>query len=142
MNINFITTADESPWSNGLVERHNAIIGEAVAKVVEDTNCPVEIALCWSINAKNSLHNIHGFSSYQLVFGNNPVLPSVLNNQLPALEGISESQLVADNLNALHAARVEMIRLEASEKIRRALRSQTRTYSNIKYLNGDEVFYK
>ena len=61
LNINFITTAAEAPWSNGLVERHNGIIGDAVSKVMEDTNCSVEIALCWAINAKNSLQNIHGF---------------------------------------------------------------------------------
>ena len=35
-----------------------------------------------------------------------------------------------------------MIKLEASEKIRRALRAQTRTHSNMKYLSGEEVFYK
>ena len=142
LNINFQTTAAESPWSNGLVERHNAIIGETVAKIVEHTHCSVEIALCWAIQAKNSLQNIHGFSSYQLVFGRNPVLPSVLDNKLPALEGVSESQIIADNLNAQHQARVEMIKAEASEKISRALRAQTRTYSNMRYLNGEEVFYK
>ena len=142
LNINFMTTAAESPWSNGLVEKHNDIIGEAVSKIVEDTKCSVEVALCWAINAKNSLQNIHGFSPYQLVFGHNPNLPSVLTNKLPALEGVSESHLVADLLNALHSARREMIMLESSEKIRRALRAQTRTHTNIKYLAGEEVFYK
>lgn len=141
-NINFLTTAAEAPWSNGLVEKHNGIIGEAVSKIVEDTNCSVEVALCWAVHAKNSLQNIHGFSSYQIVFGKNPGLPSVLNNKLPALERISESQLVADNINAQHKAREALIQLESSERIRRALRSQTRTYSNMKYLSGEEVFYK
>ena len=32
--------------------------------------------------------------------------------------------------------------LESSEKIRRALRAQTRTHANIKYLAGEDVFYK
>ena len=142
LNINFMTTAAESPWSNGLVERHNGIIGEAVAKIVEDVDCSVEVALCWAVNAKNSLQNIHGFSPYQLVFGKNPNLPSVLTNKLPALEGVSNSQLVADMLNALHSARRQVITLESSEKIRRALRSQTRTHSNTRYIPGDDVFYK
>ena len=141
-NINFQTTAAEAPWSNGLVEKHNGIMGEAVAKIMEDTHCSVEVALCWAIHAKNSLQNIHGFSSYQLVFGKNPNVPSVFENSLPALESVSGSQIVADNLNALHKARETMVMLEASEKIRRALRSQTRTYSNVRYLNGEEVFYK
>ena len=141
-NINFQTTAAEAPWSNRLVEKHNGIIGECVAKIVEDIHCSIEVALCWAIHAKNSLQNIHGFSSYQLVFGKNPNVPSVFNNSLPALEGVSGSQLVADNINAQHKAREIMIKLEASERIRRAIRSQTRTHSNVRYLSGEEVYYK
>ena len=142
LNINLMTTAAESPWSNGLVEKHNGIVGEAVAKIMQDIHCSVEVALCWAINAKNSLQNIHGFSPYQLVFGKNPNLPSVLNNKLPALEGVSQSHLVADLLNALHSARREFMMLENSEKLRRAMRAQTRTHSNMRYLAGDDVFYK
>ena len=142
LNINFMTTAAESPWSNGLIEKHNQSVGEAVDKIEEDIHCSVEVALCWAINAKNSLQNIYGFSPYQLVFGKNPNLPSVLNNKLPALEGVSKSQLVADMLNALHSARREVVKLESSEKIRRALRAQTRTHSNVRYITGDDVFYK
>ena len=29
------TTAAESPWSNGIVERHNAVIGNMVLKIVD-----------------------------------------------------------------------------------------------------------
>ncbi|XP_057299172.1 uncharacterized protein LOC130629827 [Hydractinia symbiolongicarpus] len=32
-NIRVVTTAAESPWSNGIVDRHNAIIGETVRKL-------------------------------------------------------------------------------------------------------------
>ena len=142
LNINFITTAAESPWSNGLVERHNGIIGEVVKKILEEVDCSIEVALCWAVNAKNSLQNIYGYSSYQLVFGKNPTLPSVLTNRLPALEGVTGSKLIADHLNALHQARQEVIKLEASEKIRRALKAKTRTHNNIRYLPGDEVFFK
>ena len=111
-NINFHTTAAEAPWSNGLVEKHNGIIGEAVSMVIDDIHCPVEIALCWAVNAKNSLQNIHGFSPYQLVFGKNPNLPSVSDNKLPALEGVTGSQMVADNLNAKHSFKISQIMME------------------------------
>ena len=142
LNINFVTTAAESPWSNGLVERHNAIIGEAVSKILEEVDCSVEVALCWAVSAKNSLQNVFGFSSYQLAFGRNPNLPSVLTDKLPALEGVTGSHLIAKHLNAMHKAREEYIRLEASERIRRALRSKTRTHNDVVYLPGDEVFWK
>ena len=142
LNINFMTTAAEAPWSNGLVEKHNGIIGEAVSKVKSDIKCSVEVALCWAVNAKNSLQNIYGFSPYQLVFGRNPTLPSVFTDKLPALEGVTSSQLVADHLNAMHAMRREFVRLESCEKVRRALRSKVRTHANIRYLSGEDVFYK
>ena len=142
LNINFITTSAESPWSNGLCEKHNGIIGEVVSKILEEINCGVEIALCWAINAKNSLQNIFGFSPYQLVFGRNPNLPSVLNDKLPALEGVTGNLLISNHLNALHRAREEFIKLEASEKLRRAIKAKTRTHNDIRYFPGDEVFFK
>ena len=142
LSINFITTAAESPWSNGLVEKHNELIGDAVFKIMEDVKCSVEIALCWAVNAKNSLQNIHGFSPYQLTFGRTPKLPSAFTDKLPALEGVTHSQLIADQLNALHKARQEFIKLESSEKLRRALKARTRTHNNIRYFQGENVFYK
>ena len=98
--------------------------------------------LRYLLNAKNSLQNIYGFSPYQLVFGKNPNLPTVFNSKLPALEGVSGSKLIADHLNALHSARQQMIKAESSEKLRRAMKAQTRTHNNIQYLSGDDVFYK
>ena len=141
-NIRICTTAAESPWSNGLVERHNAILGLTVSKVIEDTSCDLEVALAWAISAKNSLKNVHGFSPNQLVFGRNPNYPNVCDNSLPALEGRTTSEMVADNLNAMHSARHQYIKSESSDKLRRALRHQKRTYSDIKYTTGDLVYYK
>ena len=69
-------------------------------------------------------------------------MPSALSDKLPALEGVTSSQLVAEQLNALHKARQEFIRLESSEKLRRALRSKTRTHNNTRYMQGDTVYYK
>ena len=115
LNLNFITTATESPWSNGMVKKHNDIVGLSVSKIVEN------VVLCWAIIAKNRLQYIYGHSPHQLVFGKNPTLPSLFENKLPALEGVSGSKLVATHVNALHKAREKFIKLEASEKLRRAL---------------------
>ena len=46
--------------------------------------------------------------------------------KLPALECISTSEVVANNLNAMHAARKAFIESESSEKLRRAIRHQVR----------------
>ena len=58
----------------------------------------------------------------------------------PALEGVTQSELIAKNLNATHAARKAFIQQESSEKIGRALRHQIRTSGNIKYVTRDSAY--
>ena len=93
------------------------------------------------MNAKNSLHNVHGFSPYQLVFGRNPNLPCVLINKAPANQQPVIQQAAA-NLNAMHKARAAFMQSEASEKIRRALRHNVSSSVDTKYVTGDVVYYK
>ena len=107
-----------------------------------DNDCDWETALHWALYAKNSLNNVHGFNSYQLVFGRNPNIPGVLIDQLPALEGTTSSQTVGKHLAALHAARTAFTQSECSERIRRALRKRIRTNNGERYEHGDKVFYK
>ena len=57
-----------------------------------------------------------------MVFGKNPNLPSILIDRPPALEGVSSSDIVVDNLNAMLNARKAYVESESSEKLRRALR--------------------
>ena len=142
LNTRILTTAAESPWSNGVTERHNALLAGMVEKVMEDTNCSLEIAVAWSVSAKNALKNVHGFSPNQLVFGRNPNIPTVLNSKPPALEGTTSSELIAEHLNAMHVARKSYIQAEASEKLRRALQKKTRTATVHTYKTGEEVYYK
>ena len=136
MNIQICTTAAESPWSNGLLDRHNAVLGMTVSKVVKDVNCQLEVAVAWSVSAKNCLKNVDGFSLNELVFERNPNYPSNFYNQLPALEGKISSQIVAENLNAMHSARKEFIKNESFENLRRAMRHNTRTSQDTKYYSG------
>ena len=117
LNINVKTTAAESPSSNGIVEKHNRIIGNIMEKVLLDVKCSLDVALAWCLSAKNSLLNSYGYSPNQLVFGYNPNFPSVLNNQLPAQNGVTSSELIASHLNSLHAARKRFIETEADEKL-------------------------
>ena len=126
LNTEVLTTSAESPWSNGVCERHNAVIGNMVTKMRSESDCDIEVALAWSINAKNSLHNVYGFSPAQLVFGRNPNIPTVFNSKPPALEGRTQSEEVAKHLNAMHSARKLFIESEAAEKIKRALRHNIR----------------
>ena len=85
-------------------------------KVLSDGGCSLEVALAWCLSAKNVLLNSYGYSRNQLVFGYNPNFLSVTENKLPALEGVTSSELVASHLNALHSAR-RFIETEADGKL-------------------------
>ena len=109
-------------------------------KVKSDNRCDCGTALDWELMAKNTMQNVHGFSPYQLFFGRNPNLPSVLVDKPPALEGTTISAWVGQHITALHKARKAFTEAECSERIRRALRKQL--LSNDKYETGDKVYYK
>lgn len=142
LNIELKSTAAESAWSNGMVERHNGILASMMEKVVNDINCSVEIALSWSLAAKNALNNVFGFSPNMLVFGRNPNLPNILVNKPPANNPVSVSKYLCENLNAMQAAREAYVQQESSEKLKRALLRKTRSYSNEVFQTGDSVYYR
>ena len=140
-NITLRTTAAESPWSNGLCERHNGILNTNVNKVMDNGVSSLEVALSWAVAAKNSLTNVYGFSPNVLVFGRNPCFPTALVNKPPANNPTCLNDYVAENLNAMHLARQAFIQQESAERLRRALNRKSRTYSNDEYCQGDRVYY-
>ena len=142
LGIEIKTTAAEAPWSNGITERHNALIGNMLDKIIDSQNCSLQMALAWAVNAKNSMSNVFGYSPHQLVFGANPKVPSILTDKTPALEGVTSTQIIADHLNALTAARKAFVEAEASGKIKRALARKTRPVTSLMFETGDKLFYK
>ena len=77
---------------------------------------------CISLGSKCQKHpnNNNGFSPAQIVFGKNCMFPSIINNNLPALESFNQSQNLALHIAALHSARRAFIACESSEKIKQA----------------------
>ena len=142
LNINITTTGAESPWSNGIVKKHNSVISNLMEKVLADVNCSLEVALGWRLSAKNSLLNSYGYSPNQLVRGYNPNFLSVMDNKLWALSRRTSSEVIACHLNVLHSARRRFIETEADDKLRPALRHKTRTTISFQYQTGDQVYYK
>lgn len=140
-NIELKSTAGYSPWSNGLLERHNQTLTSILMKIKFQQDCDWETALSWAVMAKNCLANCHGYSSYQLVYGRNPNLPSILTDAPPALEGVTSSRTVEKHISSLHKARQAFTEAESSKRLRRALRKQTR-HVPISYQTGDKVFYR
>ena len=142
MNIRVMTTSAESPWSNGLVERHNATLKHMLDKISAEKEVQTEIALAWAVQAKNSLANVHGFSPAQLTFGQNPNLPGVLSDKPPALEEREVADIIATQLRTMRTARQAFIKAESEEKIKRALRHNIRPSAKNKFVQGDLVYYK
>ena len=138
---NFPTTP-YSPWSNGLCERHIGVTSETLDKTLaQNPNMAVDLSLKNFIFAKNCLESHLGFTPYQLVFGHNPRLPSVLNDDIPALETTSFSIFVADHFKLLEASRSGFIRADCCKRVRRALLGKVR-YSDSPFMPGEKVFYK
>ena len=48
MNINFILKSTELPWCNGLVERHNLILGDMLYRILEESTNNIDIAIMWA----------------------------------------------------------------------------------------------
>ena len=67
MGITVQCTAAESPWSNGVNERHNGLLGSMIEKLVED-GTSLEHAVCWATSAKNALTNVSGYRPNQLIY--------------------------------------------------------------------------
>lgn len=79
-SIDVKTTVACSPWSSGLSERHHQTLTEILMKVKRDSGCGPTL----SPDGKNCKHKMHGYSSHQLIFAQNPNLPLVPTDQPPA----------------------------------------------------------
>ena len=142
LNIQLCTTADESPFQNGLCERVHAMMDMMLVKLEAGyRKINFQTLLSWTNMARNSLQMWNGYSSHQLVLGENHNLPNIMNNKLPELHGTTSSEVFVEHLNALHAARKTFIQTEADERIRRALRNKVRASEQV-FENGDSVIYK
>lgn len=142
LNIEILHTAAQSPWQNGTCERNHAIVDRCLEKIIYDNPAvSLPLALSWALNAKNALQMNSGFSPYQLVFGRNPNIPNNIVNMPPALEGSTINSQFACHMNTLQSARQAYVEAEASERVRRALRTKLRNYTK-HFEQGAKVFYK
>ena len=142
MDIKITTTSSYSPHQNGLNERNHAIIDLMITKMLaSDSSLTPEIALCWGLNAKNSLENCYGFTPVQLQIGKTPILPSVTRNGPPLYSNETKSESFAKHLNAMNVARQEFIKAESSSALKKALKSRVHPRGH-DIMEGDWIYYR
>ena len=83
----------------------------------------------------------HRYTPNQLVFGTNPNLPNLLTEGLPAMEGKTHSEILAQHINSLQAARKVFTANETSERVRIAQKKKIKTNNEV-YYTGDKVYCK
>ena len=141
-SIQLIYTAAESPWSNGVVERLNGVLGKLVLKILDDVNCDTDIALAWAVAARNTYYNNSGYTPNQLVFGFNPSMPNIYNSKPPGLQRLSSVEMIGKITEAKRVAMEEFVKFDSCEKLKKALSSNIRTTILDDLKIGDEVYYK
>lgn len=138
------STPAKSPWSNGKCEKMVGLIKEGVSKLMEEEVSDSDIALSWTVSAKNSLLMKSGFSPNQLVFGRNIRLNNLTGEtKIPELNIENTGcEIIEENLAAMRKARIIHIKQESEERIRRALSKNVREHKIEEARIGDKVYYK
>ena len=141
LEITLHSSPAESPWCNGVVERHNGILANMIMSTMKESRVSLEIACSWAASAKNSLTNQSGFSPHQLVFGKNPQMPTWLDRN-SYQESMCEEEIIEENMIARQAARDSFIKLENDGRISRVLKHRGHVQDTSNYVAGDSVYYK
>lgn len=141
-NIRVDVRAAQSAWSDGIIERHNGVIKHMVATLATDyPSASLQELLDHACFAKNSLAE-HGCASpLQLTTGSQPRLPSVLSDDMPAVqEGHLPTEAdLTRTVAMLAASRAAFSSAEASQYVRRALNRRGPGESGRVYTPGDVV---
>ena len=122
LNVGFVLLQPAHCDQMLICERNHYVINVCVQKMTgEDPKIELNIALAWAVNAKICMTNHLGFSTFQLVLGNHPNLPSIMENQHPVFEKTEMSDIIIKHLNELHVAIKDYTKEESSNRIKREL---------------------
>ena len=102
LGIEFKATAAESSFSNGINERHHAVIKTILNKIRHDYPLEdINVLVSYAIFAKNCLADKRGFTPHQGVYGHSPNIPSILSDNVCNSPNIPS--ILSDNVcNSLH----------------------------------------
>ena len=136
------TGAAHSPWSYGLVEKHHAVVDKTFEALKRDyPHYRDSTLLQWAITVKNSTTTAAGWSPFQVVFGKNPVLPSLLEANPASMKDEVLSKSLEENFNAMNAARISYNQAIADHQLQRMLKAKLRRNQTV-FQQGDQVYWK
>ena len=104
LGVTYKATAAQVSFSNGINERHNAILKDILTKLrIDDDHksTPLDILL-YAIFAKNYLIDNLRFSPHQRVFGRKANIPSINLNNVSHINSDYGSDHVREHLKLLH----------------------------------------
>ena len=141
LGIEFNATAAESSFSNGINERHHAVIKTILNKIRHDYPlADINVLVSYAIFAKNCLVDNRGFTPHQRVYGRSPNKPSILSDNVCNSNTEYASNEVRTHLNLLNDTRQAYVSAESSDRIKRALKAHIFT-SEAPFYYGEKVFY-
>ena len=136
-------TAAHSPWSNGKNERNHYTCDIIVDKLMEeDHKLSLEEAVSHAVNSKNMQITRKGFSPRQLMFGKQGVVPGITDGNPASMEPVTESDSFRRAFVNRQRAEELYRKVDANERIQKALAQNTQGYVDHKYFEGDDVLFK
>ena len=136
----------DSPWKNGVTERHGGIAKQILYKLVDQMSVTDEsvfqMCVAAAAQAKNSLSRVCGYSPVQWVLGKEPSTAfSVLDSphQLACHDRLLRGGKFAIQSQIREAARVAWIQLDDSDRFRRAI-LRNPTLQRQSFFPGEQVF--
>ena len=82
----------------------------------------------WDLNATDILQNIAGVSPFQLIFGYNSDLPTIMSENFSTLSMKTSSKASQENLDAIHKSRTVFIASKNDVRIKRIFLQIVRTF--------------
>ena len=126
LNIKHITTVPRTPAMNGQCERVHALVDGNIERLRQNQpGLSQSQALRWAMYAWNTEEKRHGYSPADLVFG--PVDRDVCFVDIgpTQLQQPDVSVQILEQLKARETARIEHLKVKASDKVREALYRKT-----------------
>ena len=141
MDVDIRMSSAESPWQNGIVERHHATADIIFEKLVlENPDIDYQEAINQAAFAKNTDTNQTGFSPIQLMTGTNPKFPGLAEAN-PASSNVKSCNKYIRTLKAMDSARTKMREIDCDSKLKKALSQRINPNVEKFYKLGDPVFF-